>query len=81
MSLRWFTLNRTGDSISRVNNDVGSVHSVITDTMGGVVGNIITVVSTLVVMFAIDWRLTLFSVAFVPILSFRPKGWVIYSAS
>ena len=73
MSLRWFTSNRTGDSISRVNNDVGSVHSVITDTMGGVVGNIITVVSTLVVMFAIDWRLTLFSVAFVPVFIIPSK--------
>ncbi len=41
--------------------------AVITDTMGGVVGSVITVVSTLVVMFGMDWRLTLFSIVFVPL--------------
>lgn len=67
MSLRWFTSNRTGDVLSRISNDVGAVQGVVSDTMSGVVGNIITVVSTFIVMLALDWRLALFSVAFLPV--------------
>ena len=67
MSLRWFTSNRTGESLSRVNNDVGGVQNAITDTLGGGVGNIITLTSTLAVMITMDWRLAAFSLAFVPV--------------
>ncbi|MSQ14688.1 MAG: ABC transporter ATP-binding protein [Dehalococcoidia bacterium] len=73
MSLRWFTANRTGESISRVSNDVGGIQGVITDTMGGVVGDVITLVSTLVVMFGMDWRLALFSIICVPIFIIPAK--------
>ena len=67
MSLRWFTSNRTGEVLSRVTNDVGAVQGVVSDTIGGVVGNVITVLSTFLVMLALDWRLALFSVAFLPL--------------
>jgi len=67
MSLRWFTSNRTGEVLSRVTNDVGAVQGVVSDTIGGVVGNVITVLSTFLVMLALDWRLALFSVAFLPV--------------
>ncbi|MBI2764298.1 MAG: ABC transporter ATP-binding protein [Chloroflexi bacterium] len=67
MSLRWFTANRTGEVLSRVSNDVGGVQSVVSDTLSGVVGNVITVVSTFAVMLALDWRLALFSVGFLPL--------------
>ncbi len=67
MSLRWFTANRTGEVLSRINNDVGAVQGVVSDTLGGVVGNLITVVITFSVMMALDWQLTLFSVAFLPL--------------
>jgi ATP-binding cassette subfamily B protein len=67
MSLRWFTSNRTGEVLSRVTNDVGAVQGVVSDTLGGVVGNFITVVTTFALMLALDWRLALFSVAFLPL--------------
>jgi ATP-binding cassette subfamily B protein len=67
MSLRWFTSNRTGDALSRINNDVGSVQGVISNTMGEVVGNLITLTSTLMLMLALDWRLAVFSVVFIPL--------------
>lgn len=67
MSLRWFTANRTGEALSRVNNDVGGIQGVIGDTLGSVVGNAITVGSTLAVMIAMDWRLAFFSLVFVPV--------------
>lgn len=67
MSLRWFTSNRTGEVLSRVSNDVGAVQGVVSDTMAGIVGNVITVATTFAVMLALDWRLALFSVAFLPV--------------
>jgi ATP-binding cassette subfamily B protein len=66
MSLRWFTRSRTGETLSRVSNDVGGVQDVISNTLGAVVENIIIAVSTLVLMLALDWRLALLSVAFLP---------------
>ncbi|MCC7366150.1 MAG: ABC transporter ATP-binding protein [Dehalococcoidia bacterium] len=67
MSLRWFTSNRTGEVLSRVSNDVGAVQGVVSDTMSGVVGNVITVGTTFAVMLALDWRLAVFSVVFLPL--------------
>lgn len=67
MSLRWFTANRTGEVLSRVSNDVGAVQSVVSDTLGGLVGNLITAGTTLALMLFLDWRLALFSTAFMPI--------------
>lgn len=67
MSLRWFTANRTGDVLSRVSSDVAAVRSVVSDTITGVVGNVIVVVSTFTFMLFLDWRLAVFSVAFLPV--------------
>ncbi len=67
MSLRWFTANRTGETLSRINNDVGSVQNVVQDSLGGVLGNLVTLVSTFVIMLALDWRLALFSIVFIPV--------------
>jgi ATP-binding cassette subfamily B protein len=67
MSLRWFTSMRTGEVLSRVNNDVGAVQSVVSDTLGGVVGNLITCATTLTLMLYLDWKLSLFCLAFLPI--------------
>jgi ATP-binding cassette subfamily B protein len=68
MSMRWFTSNRTGDVQSRISNDVGGIQSVMSDTFGSFLSNFITLVSTLALMLFLDWRLALFSIAFVPLL-------------
>ncbi len=67
MSLRWFTSNRTGEVISRVNNDVGAVQGVVSDTLSGIVGNIVIVVVTFSLMLAWDWQLAIFCVIFLPV--------------
>jgi ATP-binding cassette subfamily B protein len=67
MSLRWFTANRTGETLSRVSNDVGGVQSVVSDTFGSVIENVLIAGSTLALMLVLDWRLALFSVAFMPL--------------
>jgi len=73
MSLRWFTSMRTGEVLSRVNNDVGAVQSVVSDTIGGVIGNVITCVTTLGLMLYLDWKLSLFCLAFMPLFIYPAR--------
>jgi ATP-binding cassette subfamily B protein len=66
MSLRFFTATRTGEIQSRLANDVGGLQSVVSDTAANTVANVTTVLSTLVAMFILDWRLTLLAVGILP---------------
>lgn len=63
MSLRFFTNTRSGELISRLNNDVVNAQTAISDTIVGAVTNIIQVVATLLVMFSLEWRLTVLGLA------------------
>ena len=66
MSLRFFTQTRTGEIQSRLVSDVGGVQSVVSDTAATILSNVTTVLSTLVAMIYMDWRLTLLSVGILP---------------
>src|SRR5688500_7069032 len=66
MPLRFFTETRTGEIQSRLANDVGGVQSVVTDTASSVVSNLIVVISTVVAMLILDWRLTALSLGVLP---------------
>jgi len=67
MSLRFFTQTRTGEIMSRLNNDVIGAQRAISDTAVTIISNIVKVVATLIIMFAIDWRLTLLGIAVLPL--------------
>jgi ATP-binding cassette subfamily B protein len=67
MSLRFFTHTRSGEIVSRFNNDVVGAQSAVTGTLPDIVSNGITLVSTLAVMMTIEWRLALLSVAVLPL--------------
>jgi ATP-binding cassette subfamily B protein len=67
MSLRFFTNTKVGELMSRLNNDVVNAQSAINDTIVSIVVNIVQVVSVLGVMLALDWRLTIMSVAVLPL--------------
>ncbi|HEV2474745.1 MAG TPA: ABC transporter transmembrane domain-containing protein, partial [Chthonomonadales bacterium] len=69
MSLRFFTNTRTGEIQSRLISDVGGVQSVLSDTASTILSNVTTVLSTLVVMVIMDWRLTLLSVGILPLFA------------
>jgi ATP-binding cassette, subfamily B, bacterial len=66
MPLRFFTETRTGEIQSRLANDVGGVQSVVTDTASSVFSNLIIVLTTLLAMVWLDWRLTAISLAAMP---------------
>jgi len=70
MSLRFFTGTRTGEIQSRLANDVGGIQSVVSDTAANILNNVTTVLSTLVAMIIMDWRLTLLSVGILPAFAF-----------
>src|SRR5438128_2683525 len=67
MSLRFFTATRTGELQSRLQNDVGGVQSVVTNTASSVLSNVVTVLSTVVAMLLLSWQLTALSFAVVPV--------------
>jgi ATP-binding cassette, subfamily B, bacterial len=67
MPLAFFTRTQTGSLITRLNNDVIGAQRALTGTLGGIVDNLIGVTVTLVVMVALDWRVTLVAVALLPL--------------
>jgi ATP-binding cassette subfamily B protein len=69
MELGFFTRTKTGVIQSRLQNDVGAVSDVLTNTMTSILGNTVTVIASLVAMILIDWRLTLIAVFMMPILA------------
>ena len=69
MSLRFFTQTRTGEIQSRLANDVGGIQGVVSDTAATVLSNVTTVISTLIAMIYMDWRLTLLSVGVLPVFA------------
>jgi ATP-binding cassette subfamily B protein len=67
MSLSFFTNTRSGELMSRLNNDVVSAQNAISDTIVGIVTNGITVIAALAVMVSLEWRLTLVGLIVFPI--------------
>ena len=67
MPVAFFTRTRTGALVSRLNNDVIGAQRAFSDTLSGVVGNLVTLVITLVVMIGISWQITLLSLLLLPV--------------
>ena len=67
MPVAFFTRTRTGALVSRLNNDVIGAQRAFSDTLSGVVSNIVTLALTLGVMFAISWQITLLALVLLPV--------------
>jgi ATP-binding cassette subfamily B protein len=68
MELSFFTRTKTGVIQSRLQNDVGGVASVLTNTISSVLGNTVTVIAAFVAMLLLDWQLTIVAVILMPVL-------------
>jgi len=68
MGLRFFTHTRSGELVSRLNNDVVGAQSAVTSTLVGLVTNIVLVTITLVIMLGMSWQLTLLGVVILPLM-------------
>lgn len=67
MPVAFFTRTRTGALVSRLNNDVIGAQRAFSDTLSGVVSNLVTLTLTLGVMFAISWQITLLALVLLPV--------------
>lgn len=67
MSLRFFTNTKTGELISRLNNDVIGAQRAVTSTLVTLITSSFQVVTILAIMFSLEWRLTLLSLIILPL--------------
>jgi ABC-type multidrug transport system fused ATPase/permease subunit len=67
MPIAFFTRTRTGALVSRLNNDVIGAQRAFSDTLSGVVSNLVTLVLTLIVMIGISWQITLLALLLLPV--------------
>nr|WP_229074315.1 ABC transporter ATP-binding protein [Actinoplanes sp. DH11] len=67
MPVAFFTRTRTGALVSRLNNDVIGAQRAFSDTLSGVVGNLVALVLTLIVMIGLSWQITALSLLLLPI--------------
>ena len=66
MSLAFFTRTRSGEVQARIAYDIGGIDDVVTSTATSTVSTVATVAATVTAMFALEWRLTLFSLCLLP---------------
>jgi ATP-binding cassette subfamily B protein len=67
MSLGFFTNTKVGELMSRLNNDVVGAQNAISTTFVNIVTNFVQAVAILGVMFVLEWRIALISVAAYPL--------------
>ncbi|NBQ93059.1 MAG: ABC transporter ATP-binding protein [Micrococcales bacterium] len=68
MELAFFTKTKTGVIQSRLQNDVGGVASVLSNTVSTVVGNTVTVLAAVVAMLILSWPLTIVAMILLPLM-------------
>jgi len=68
MELAFFTRTKTGIIQSRLQNDVGGVAGVLSNTISSVIGNTVTVIAAFVSMLILSWQLTIVAVILLPVL-------------
>ncbi|MGZ8716312.1 MAG: ABC transporter ATP-binding protein [Gaiellaceae bacterium] len=69
LSLGFYERNRAGVLISRLTNDVEALDMLVTDGVSSLVQNTLTLAGTAVILFILDWRLALATLAVIPLMS------------
>lgn len=68
MAHSFFTTEKQGDIITRMNSDISGVSSVVSGTLTSIVSNILTVATTLVALFSMSWQLAIVGICIIPLL-------------
>jgi ATP-binding cassette subfamily B protein len=71
--IAFFTRTQTGALVSRLNNDVIGAQRAVTGTLGTVVSNVVTLITTLTAMLVLEWKLTLLALVLLPIFLIPAK--------
>ncbi len=64
----FFTTEKQGDIITRMDTDISGVSSVVSGTLSKVVSNVATIITTLVALFTMSWQLAIVGLAVLPLL-------------
>ena len=64
----FFTSEKQGDIITRMNTDISGVSTVISSTLSSIVSNIAVVITTLIALFTMSWRLAIVGIIVLPLL-------------
>ncbi len=70
----FFTSEKQGDIITRMNTDISGVSTVISGTLSSIVSNVATVTTTLVALFTMSWKLALVGIVVIPLLILPTKS-------
>jgi len=73
MPIAFFTRTRTGALVSRLNNDVIGAQRAFSDTLSGVVSNLVMLVLTVVVMLGLSWQITLLALLLLPVFVYPAR--------
>ncbi|MBQ2928952.1 MAG: ABC transporter ATP-binding protein [Clostridia bacterium] len=68
MSHAFFTTERQGDVITRMNSDISGVSSVISGTLQNILSNLATVITTLAALFGMNWKMAIIGILVIPLL-------------
>jgi len=80
MPLSFFASTKTGEIMNRVASDVDAIDNVVTGTLVTIITNVLMIVTTLIAIFWLDWRLALLSLIVVPlmVIPLGPVGRTMY---
>ena len=70
MPISFFTDTKTGEIMNRVSNDVDNIDNIVTGTLVSIVTNVVTMLTTVVMIFVLDWRLAIVAIAVIPFMIF-----------
>lgn len=70
----FFTTEKQGDIITRMNTDISGVSSVISGTLSRIVSNVATVITTMVALFSMSWQLAIVGIVVIPLLIIPTKS-------
>ncbi len=69
LSISFFENQQTGEIMSRITNDVNALEDFVTHSVGFLIVDLLRLVGTAIILFALDWPLALLTLLPVPILA------------
>jgi subfamily B ATP-binding cassette protein MsbA len=69
LSLTFYANQRSGELVSRLTNDLSLLQTAITDNVVGLIRQILTLLGAAILLFLLNWRLTLFILIGIPIIT------------
>jgi ABC-type multidrug transport system fused ATPase/permease subunit len=79
LSLSFFDRNKVGKLMSRVQNDVSQIQELVTQGILTLLTSLLTLVGIAVIMFMMNWRLALYTLAVIPFMVIMTIIWQKYA--